>query len=74
MLSLGRKTSNTDIALKENQAHVVAFFWNYIFDEASIGYLDIGLANNSLDAISELLRLSPVDVILQYFQKIVNNI
>jgi len=74
MLCLGRKTSNTDIALKENQAHVVAFFWNYIFDEASIGYLDIGLANNSLDAISELLRLSPVDVILQYFQKIVNNI
>ena len=64
MLSLGRKTSNTDVALKENQAHVVAFFWNYIFNESSIGYLDTGLANNSLEALSELLRLSPVDVIL----------
>lgn len=46
---------------------MVAFLYNYIFDEGSLGYLDQSVATNALNAISELLRLSPVDVILQYF-------
>lgn len=74
VLSLGRKTSKTDEALMENQARIIAFLWNYLFDEASSTYLDQSVAMNALNATSELLRLSSVEIILQYFQRLVDNI
>lgn len=31
--TMGKRTSTTDEALKVNQARVIEFFWNYLFDE-----------------------------------------
>lgn len=50
------------------------FFWNYLFDEAALQYLDRGLATNALNALGELLRLGSVEVIVAYFGRLVENI
>ena len=50
------------------------FFWNYLFHEEALNYLDRGLATNALNALGELLRLGTVEVIVAYFGKLVENI
>ena len=60
--------------MQENQARAVQFFWNYLFDEAALQYLDRGLATNALNALGELLRLGSVEVIVAYFGRLVENI
>ena len=50
------------------------FFWNYLFDESALQYLDRGLATNALNALGELLRLGSVEVIVAYFGRLVENI
>ena len=67
MLSLGRRTSSENEAYRENQATVIKFYWNYLFDEAASSYLESAVANSALCALSELLRVAHIDVILEYF-------
>ena len=44
MLSMGRRTSTTDDSFQANQARVVEFFWNYLFNESAAQYLDKSIA------------------------------
>lgn len=74
MLGMGRKTNATDEALKENQARVIEFFWNYLFDASSNDYLNQSLATKALSALSELLRLSSVEMIITYFGRFIEKI
>ena len=53
---------------------MIEFFWNYLFDASSVNYLDLNLATKALSALSELLRLSSVELIVVYFGRIIENI
>ena len=40
MLSLGRKNNPQSESIMQNKTRVVAFFWNYLFDDSALSYLD----------------------------------
>ena len=74
MLGMGRKTNNINTTLKETQVRIIEFFWNYLFNADSMSYLDESLATKAISALSEILRLSTIEVIFAYLVRIVENI
>ena len=74
MLGMGRKCNNINAILKENQAKIIEFFWNYLFNENSMDYLDQNLALKATNALGEILRLTTIEVIIAYFGRLIDNI